>query len=88
MSRYLSGGTFQPHEALAAGVLKLALEDAARPGAQGEHARRFLANSAGLQFWCHVASIPTSIVMEKTKARLSDSSPDGVVGTRTEGAAA
>ena len=76
-----------PHEALAAAVMVLALHDAKKPGPLGEDARRFLADSPRLRFWCHVANIPTSLVVARTKAVLRDGSPEGG-GVRAKGVAA
>lgn len=64
---HFSDVSLAPHEALAVAVIRLALHDARLQGARGEHARRFLAGSDGLAFWCHVANVPTALIV--TKAR-------------------
>ena len=65
MSRFPVEVPLAPHEALAVGVIRLALHDARLRGARGEQARRFLAGSDGLAFWCHVANVPTAVIMAK-----------------------
>ena len=71
-----------PHEALAAAVIALALHDAKKPGPRGEHARRFLADSPGLRFWCHVANVPTSLVVQERRLSFATARQKGAVSGR------
>ena len=61
----------EPYAALAVAVIRLALHDARLRGSRGEAARRFLAGSDGLSFWCDVASIPPEVVARKAHDVLS-----------------
>lgn len=65
MSHFPADVPLTPHEALAVGVIRLALNDAKLLGPRGAHARRFLSGSDGLAFWCHVANVPTALIMAK-----------------------
>ena len=71
MSHFRVDVPLAPHEALAVGVIRLALNDARFPGARGEDARRFLAGSDGLAFWCHVANVPTALIVAKAREAVS-----------------
>ncbi len=67
MSRFPVDVPLAPHEALAVGVIRLALHDARLRGARGDQARRFLAGSDGLAFWCHVANVPTALIVAEAR---------------------
>lgn len=70
MSHFPADVPLEPHEALAVGVIRLALNDARLPGARGDQARRFLSGSNGLAFWCHVANVPTALIVSKAQEEL------------------
>ena len=67
MSHLPNDISLAPHEALAVAVIRLALQDARLPWDRGQRARRFLAGSDELTFWCDVANVPTAFIV--TKAR-------------------
>ena len=72
MSHFPVDVKLAPHEALAVGVIRLALNDAKLPGARGNHARHFLSGSDALAFWCHVAGVPTALIVAKAREELPD----------------
>ncbi len=67
MSRSPVDITLEPHEELAAAVIRLALHDARLAGARGQSARRFLSGSDSLAFWCHIANVPNAFVVAKAR---------------------
>ena len=52
MSHFPADVPLEPHEALAVGVIRLALNDGA------------------LEFWCHVANVPTALIVSKAQEEL------------------
>ena len=76
MTHFPADASLTPHAALAAAVIRLALHDARLKGARGDSARRFLAGSDALSFWCDVANIPTALVVAKARKLVPGLAPE------------